>query len=487
MVRINFKLISRIFGILLLIESFFMLLSGGVALLYREHDLMAFIISTLATAATGGLLIFKSRTYENHIGKREGFFIVAFAWVLFSLFGMLPFLISGSIDSVTDSFFETMSGFTTTGATVLNNIDELPHGVLFWRSLMQWLGGMGIIVFTIAVLPMFSSGGLQLFNAEVPGLTHDKIRPRIQHTAKRLWAIYLLVTMICATCLWLGPMNMFDAICHAFTTVSTGGCSTKQASIAYWDSAYIEYVVSFFMFFSGTNFTLVYFLLTGKGDRFGKDEEFRWYVSIVLIFTLLFMAAFWFTGQATGLESTFRTSLFQVLTIITTTGFAGINSNYVAWGPIFWVLTLMIMGLGASAGSTSGGIKVIRIMVLLKNTVNELYRQIHPKAIVPVRINKHVLSFDLVSKVLAFIFVYILLSIISILLLVILGLDFSTAIGSVITCIGNVGPGLGETGPAGNFAIVPPLGKWFLSFLMLVGRLELFTVLVLFTPGFWKK
>lgn len=487
MKHFNFQLISRIFGILLLIESFFMLLSGGVALLYREHDLPAFLISTAITAGAGVLLIYQGRTFENHIGKREGFFIVAFAWILFSLFGMLPFILSGSIPSVTDSFFETMSGFTTTGASILSNIDSLPHGILFWRSLIQWLGGMGIIVFTLAVLPMFSSGGIQLFNAEVPGLTHDKIRPRIQHTAKRLWVIYFAVTMICAAFLWLGPMNLFDAICHSFTTLATGGYSTKQASIAYWDSAYIEYVLIFFMFIAGTNFTLVYFLLTGKGERFGKDEEFRWYLSIVVIFTLLTAGAFWFTNQASDPESTFRASLFHVTTIFTTTGFAGINANYVAWGPIFWVLTLIIMAMGASAGSTSGGIKVIRIMVLLKNTVNELYRQIHPKAIVPVRINRHVLSFDLVSKVLAFIFVYILLTIISILLLVTLGLDFNTAIGSALTCISNVGPGLGETGPAGNFAIVPPIGKWFLSFLMMVGRLELFTVLLLFTPGFWKK
>lgn len=487
MTHFNFRLINRIFGILLLIESFFMLLSGGVAILYKEPDLKAFLISTAITAGAGGILIYSGRSFENQIGKREGFFIVSFAWILFSLFGMLPFILSGSIPSVTDSFFETMSGFTTTGASILNNIDSLPHGILFWRSLIQWLGGMGIIVFTLAVLPMFSSGGLQLFNAEVPGLTHDKIRPRIQHTAKRLWIIYFAVTMICAGFLWLGPMNLFDAICHSFTTLATGGYSTRQASIAYWDSGYIEYVLIFFMFIAGTNFTLVYFLLTGKGDRFGKDEEFRWYLSITILFTVLFMAAFWFTHQVTDVEATFRASLFHVMTIFTTTGFAGINANYVAWGPIFWVLTLIIMAMGASAGSTSGGIKVIRIMVLLKNTVNELYRQVHPKAIVPVRINRHVISFDLVSKVLAFIFVYILLTIIGILMLVILGLDFDTAIGSALTCVSNVGPGLGTTGPAGNFAMVPDMGKWILSILMLIGRLELFTVLLLFTPGFWKK
>lgn len=485
--QLNFRLIGRIFGILLLIESIFMLLSGIVSILYKEHDMWAFLIATGITAGAGSFMAYKGKGFETQIGKREGFFIVAVSWVLFSLFGMLPFVISGAIPSITDAFFETMSGFTTTGASILLNIDELPHGILFWRSIIQWLGGMGIIVFTLALMPMFSSGGIQLFNAEVPGLTHDKIRPRIQHTAKRLWYSYFLITMICAGFLWLGPMNLFDAICHSFTTLATGGYSTHQASIAYWDSAYIEYVICFFMFIAGTNFTLVYFLLTGKGERFGKDEEFRWYLAIVGIFTLITMIAFWLTNQGWGFEATFRASLFQIITILTTTGYAGIHADYVVWGPIFWVITLMVMAMGACAGSTSGGIKIIRIMVLLKNTFNEMFRQVHPNAIVPVRINKHVISFDLVSKVLAFIFVYLMLTVLSIFFLTSLGVGFDTAIGSSLTCISNVGPGLGITGPAGSFAPLPGAAKWFLSFLMLVGRLELFTVLVLFTPGFWKK
>ncbi len=487
MKKLNFRLIGRIFGILLLIESIFMLLSGGFSLLYKEEDVWTFLLSAAIAAGAGGFLAYKGKDFDTQIGKREGFFIVAVSWVIFSLFGMLPFMISGAIPNAADAFFETMSGFTTTGASILLDIDSLSHGILFWRSIIQWLGGMGIIVFTLALMPMFSSGGIQLFNAEVPGLTHDKLRPRIQNTAKRLWVIYFAITMVCAGLLWLGPMNLFDAICHSFTAMATGGYSTHQASIAYWGSSYIEYVLCFFMFIAGTNFTLVYFLLTGKGDKFGKDEEFRWYLWIVGLFTVIFMIAFWMTGQATGLESTFRTSLFQTITILTTTGFAGINADYVVWGPIFWVITLIIMAMGACAGSTSGGIKIIRIMVLLKNTMNELFRQVHPNAIVPVRINRHVISFDLVSKVLAFIFVYLILTICSVFFLTSLGIGFDTAIGSSLTCISNVGPGLGITGPAGSFASLPGAAKWFLSFLMLVGRLELFTVLVIFTPGFWKK
>ena len=487
MLNFNYQLTSRIFGILLLIESAFILLSAAVAWFYRGPDTLSFIISTLITGCTGAGLLFAAKGYDRDMGKRESFFIVSFAWVLFSFFGMLPFILSGSIPSITDAFFETMSGFTTTGASTLNNIESLPHGILFWRSLIQWLGGMGIIVFTLAVLPMFSAGGLHLFTAEVPGLTHDKIRPRIEHTAKQLWYVYFIVTVICAILLWIGPMNFFDAVCHAFTTLATGGYSTKQSSIAWWGSAYIEYVISFFMLIAGTNFTLVYFLFIGKAKRIGKDEEFKWYMLIVLGFTILFSYFLYKEGITEGIEATFRSALFQVLTILTTTGYAGIEGNYVAWGPIFWVLTLIIMASGGSAGSTSGGIKVVRIMALLKNTMNEMYRQTHPKAIVPVRINKQVISFDLVSKVLAFIFVYILLCIVSIFFLVLTGLDFETAIGSALTSISNVGPGLGSTGPAGNFADLPAISKWFLSFLMLVGRLELFTVLVLFTPGFWKK
>ena len=339
MIQFNFKLILRILGILLLIESLFMLLSGVVSLIYAESDLFAFIISTAITATFGGFLFYKGRKFENNISKREGYFIVSISWIIFSFFGMLPFLISGAISSVSNAFFETMSGFTTTGASILTDIDSLPHGILFWRSLIQWLGGMGIIVFTLALMPMFSSGGIQLFNAEVPGLTHDKIRPRIQHTAKRLWYIYFIITMICALFLWVGPMSLFDAICHSFTTLATGGYSTKQASISYWDSAYLEYVIIFFMIIAGTNFTLVYFLLTGKGERFGKDEEFRWYMLVILVFVALFTGAFYYTSQNSTFEGTVRASLFHVVSILTTTGFAGIIADYVSWGPIFCVLT----------------------------------------------------------------------------------------------------------------------------------------------------
>jgi Trk-type K+ transport systems, membrane components len=487
MKQFNIKLILHVFGILLIIESAFMFISAAVSLFYLENDLLPLLISAFITASSGFILILKGKTHDTTIGKREGLFIVAVSWVLFSIFGMLPFLLSRTIPSVTDSFFETMSGFTTTGASVLNNIDTLPHGILFWRSLIQWLGGMGIIVFTLALMPMFSSGGIQLFNAEVPGLVHDKLRPRIQHTAKRLWIIYFSITAVCAFLLWLGPMNLFDAICHSFTTTATGGYSTHQDSIAYFDSAYIEYVIMLFMFISGINFSLVYFAIVGKGYKIFHDDEFKWYSITVIMFTTLTATALFMTSQGFGPEGTIRASLFHVITIITTTGFAGIHSDYVAWGPVFWIITLLLMISGACAGSTSGGMKIIRVIVLFKNTKNEIYRQVHSNAIVPVRINKHVISFDLVSKVMAFIMVYILVVVAGVLLLTSFGVDFETSIGSTVSCISNVGPGLGSTGPMGSFSGLPSAAKWTLSFIMLIGRLELFTVLVIFTHGFWKK
>ncbi len=487
MFKFNYKLISKIFGILLAIECVFMLLSSGVAIIYQGPDIKAFVISAIITAASASGLIYLGRESDGQMGKREGFLVVSLVWVLFSLFGMLPFLISGSIPTITDSFFETISGFTTTGASILNNIEELPHGILFWRSLIQWLGGMGIIVFTLAILPTFSSAGIDLFSAEVPGMTLDKIRPRIEQTAKKLWGAYLLITVVCAGFLWAGPMELYDAICHAFTTMATGGYSTKQSSIAYWNSAYIEYVLSFFMLIAGTNFTLIYFLLSGNISKIGKDEEFRWYIAIIIVFTFLFGYLLYDYGLTANFERSFRAALFQVSTIVTTTGYAGINANYVAWGPLFCVLTLFIMASGACAGSTSGGIKIVRLIVLLKNTLNDLYLQIHPKAIVPTRINRHVVSQTLVNKALAFVFIYAIIFMVSIFFLTLIGLDFTTSVGSAITCLSNVGPGLGLTGPAGNFSFIPDSGKWLLSFLMLVGRLEIFTVIILFTPSFWKK
>lgn len=482
----NWKFVWYIIGILLIIESAFLFISTLVSAIYMEHDFIPFIISTLFTLCCGGLLIWSCYDHDKDLHRREGFFIVSFSWIALSFFGMLPFILSKSIPSVTDAFFETMSGFTTTGASILNDIDSLPHGVLFWRSIIQWLGGMGVIVFTLALLPRLGvAGGVQLFNSEAPGLTHDKLSPRIDQTAKRLWGIYLVITIACAGFLCAGPMSFFDSICHAFTTMATGGFSTKQASIAYWGSAYIEYIITAFMFIAGTNFTLVYFFLKGKPKKMFKDEEFRFYITVITVCTLVITIGLLTSGIMSGVESTFRTSLFQVVSLLTTTGFA--TADFIPWGTFYWVLMLMIMLPGGSAGSTSGGMKLVRVLVLTKNTVNEFKRQVHPNAILPVRINKVVVPFELVTKVLAFMFIYLMIILVSSLILAGLGTGFEESVGSVITCISNVGPGLGETGPSGNFANLHPFAKWFLSFIMLVGRLELFTVLTILTPSFWRE
>lgn len=487
MAEFNVRFVSKILGLLLLIEAAFMFLSLLVALFYGGNDVMAFVYSTAITVFAGFALSYFGKDHSNELHRREGIFIVATSWFFFSLFGLLPFYLSNSIPSITDSFFETMSGFTTTGATILNNIEALPHGVLFWRSIIQWLGGMGIIVFTLALLPLISSsGGIYLFNFEAPGLTHDKLRPRIDQTAKRLWGMYLVITLVEVLLLWAGPMNLFDAICHSFTTMATGGYSTKQASIAYWDSAYIEYITALFMFIAGINFTNVYFISIGRIRKVVKDEEFRWYVGIVLLSTAMIFVGLLVNGvYGFDYEKAFRLALFQVISMMTTTGFA--TADYVMWGTFFSILMIILMLSGGSAGSTSGGIKVVRIIVMIKNSINEFFRNVHPRAIVPVRLNNHVLPFDLVFKVLAFMFIYSFIILFSVVVLTAFGTGFEESIGAVVTSISNVGPGLGTLGPAGNFSELNPFVKWYLAFIMMIGRLELFTVLTLFTPAFWRK
>jgi len=487
---INFKVIFRILGHLLVLEGVFLFLSFLVALLYQEADIQAFAISTGITFAVGISIAFFTRKFSKDFGKREGYIIVSLAWVVFSLFGTLPFLLSGAIPSFTDAFFETMSGFTTTGASILNNIEELPHGILFWRSVSQWIGGMGMIVMSLAILPMLGIGGMQLYAAEVPGPTPDKLHPRVRETAKRLWGIYILLTAVEVILLWIGEMNLFDAVCHSFTSMATGGYSTKQASIMFFQSPYTQYVITFFMFLAGVNFTLHYYVLKGRPISVWKNEEFRYYLGLVLTFTLLISTALAFQQDIWGggfqkLEQAFRDSLFQVVSIVTTTGY--VSADYLLWSPIALVLIFSLMFVGGSAGSTGGGMKVVRILLLFKNGALEFKRLMHPNAIIPVRLNHRAISPAIITNVLAFIVFYILIFVLGTIVMALLGFDLDSAMGSVIATLGNIGPGIGSVGPVENFANVPAFGKWFLSFLMLIGRLELFTVLILFSSAFWKK
>jgi trk system potassium uptake protein TrkH len=377
-----------------------------------------------------------------------------------------------------------MSGFTTTGSSILNDIESLSHGILFWRSLTQWLGGMGMIVLSLAILPIFGIGGMQLYIAEVPGPTPDKISPRIRQTAARLWVIYLVFTVAQVLLLWLGQMPLFDSICHSFTTMATGGFSTKQASIAHWPSPYIQYVIILFMFIAGTNFTLSYFAIRGKFSHLIKDEEFRFYGLIVLFFAIVITAGLLISSE-TGVEKAFREALFQVVSIITTTGFA--TTDYLLWKPILIALIFAAFFIGGSAGSTGGGIKIMRIVLLLKNGYYELKRMLHPNAVIPLKFNNHSVDSKIVTNVLAFFVIYFMIFGVSTIIFMLFEPDMETSMGAVATSLGNIGPGLGSVGPAETFAHIHPAGKWFLSFLMLLGRLELFTILVLFSPSFWKQ
>lgn len=481
---INFKTIIRIIGILLLLETVMFLVCSSVSFYYRESDMLDFWKAGGITAGIGLLLAALGKGGERQLTRRDGYVLVSFAWVAFSLFGMLPFYIGGYIPDIADAFFETMSGFSSTGATILDDIESLPHGILFWRSMTQWIGGLGIIMFTIAVLPIFGVSGLQVFAAEASGPTHDKVHPRIGITAKWIWSIYTGITTLLVCLLMLGGMDWFDSICHAFATTGTGGFSTKQASVAYYNSPYIEYVISIFMFISGINFTLVLLFVNRKFKKFIGNAELKFYFGSVVLFTAVIAIVLYYTSPM-GMEESFRKSLFQVISLQTSTGFA--TDDYMQWTPVLWGLLTIIMLMGACAGSTTGGLKCIRMVILTKVSRNEFKHILHPNAILPVRINKQVISPSIVSTVLAFCFIYISIIVIGTLLMMAMGVGVEESMGCVISSIGNMGPGLGETGPAYSWNALPDAAKWLLSFLMLLGRLELFTVLLLFTPDFWKR
>lgn len=486
--EINFKLVARVIGNLLLVESvalFFVLL---ISLLYSETDGKYFVYSALISLFLALSLLLVGRNAPSRLGKREGALIVTLTWVLFSLIGALPFWMSGSIPSYTDAFFETISGFTTTGASILNNIEELSHGMLFWRALTHWLGGLGIVVISMAILPMLGISGAQLFVAETTGPTKDKFSPKINDTARILFIVYIVLTLAETVFLLFGGMSLFDAVTHSFATIATGGFSTKQASIAYWESSpYIQYVLAIFMLLAGVNFAMYFFGYTKKFFKIAENEELRYYLYIVLGASLIIMISLLdFNDSITfvSVEKAWRDAFFTISSLMTTTGFSTVD--YMTWKPVTWVVIVVIMLMGASAGSTSGGIKVVRIIIAVKAVFYEFKRMIHPSAIIPVKYNKHVLSENVISRVFTFILLYFIIVILGIFILMISGMGVGESIGGMITCISCVGPGFGTVGPTGNYAQIPEFSKWFLSFIMLLGRLELYTVLMIFTPAFWR-
>jgi trk system potassium uptake protein TrkH len=482
--EINIKIILKILGFLLIVEGIFMLTSLPFSLYYREGQHIAILLSSLITSGTGlGIYLLMGRREKNTVNKREGFVIVTMTWVMISFFGTLPYLFSGTIPSFTNAFFETISGFTTTGASILTDIEAMPRSILFWRSMTHWIGGMGIIVLTVAILPFLGIGGMQLYSAEMPGVTKDKLHPRITETAKRLWGIYILFTLIETALLMFGGMDLFDGLCHSFGTMATGGFSTRNSSIAEF-SPYIQYVIILFMFMAGTNFTLHYLLLQGKVKGMFKYDEFKTYLFTILGFSFI-LGILLVTQAGFGTEKGIRDALFQVVSITTTTGY--VTSDYLVWPGYTWFLIFLLMFVGGMAGSTGGGIKVTRHVLMFKNARQELKRTIHPQAIIPVRLNKQAVSQEIIFKVMAFFQIYVLTLVAGAVVMVFLGLDFQTAIGASVATVGNIGPGLGGVGPVENYAFIPSFGKWVLSFLMLLGRLELFTVLILLSPSFWRR
>ena len=484
MKAIDIKLVVRIMSFLLLIESFFMLISAGVGYYYQEPS-MKYLILASATASILGLVgIVSTPKINRNMHKREGFLVVSLIWVVFSVFGMLPAYWSCEIPNITDAFFETMSGFSTTGATIIQDVDNYPHGLMVWRCLQQWLGGMGIVVLSLAILPLITEGSMSLFSAEATGPTKEKIHSKISFTAKIFWSTYIGLTALNALFLWLGGMEVFDAICHALTTLSTGGFSTKGAGLGYWGSPNLEYITIVFMFLGGTNFTLFFYLFKGKFKKIFSNEELKYYILIILVFSLLIFGSLMLHHIEYSLENAVRDSLFYVVSMITTTG--QITTNFMMWPPFVFTLLWIVMLLGASSGSTSGGIKVARIVLLVKNSYYEFKRQIHPNAVIPVRYNDQIVQTQIINNVLAFVVVYMIVVLISTVLFTATGLNFEDAFGASASALGNVGPSIGTIG-TGNFSHFTPAAKWLMSFLMLVGRLELFTVLILLTPSFWKK
>ncbi|WP_396601890.1 TrkH family potassium uptake protein [Algibacter sp. R77976] len=495
--KLNYKIIVHFFGLLLLFNGGFMLISAFISFIYKDGVTLSLVSSGVLVLVLGAVFMLSSMKHKKEMNKREGYIVVALGWVIMTLSGALPYILTGAIPNFTNAFFETMSGYTTTGASILNDIEAMPEGILFWRSLTHWIGGMGIIVLAVAILPLLGIGGMELFAAEAPGPSADKLHPRITDTAKRLWLIYFGYTAAETILLQVAGMSFFDAINHAMCTLSTGGFSTKNASVAYWNGQpIIQYIIILFMFLAGTNFVLSYFAFKGKVQKIIDDDEFKLYFKFIVVFTAISALIIYFRADVSSSsinhpmvwgegESAFRHALFQVLSVITTTGF--VTADYTLWTPFLVVFFFGLMFLGGSAGSTAGGVKVVRQLILIKNGFLEFKRTLHPNAILPVRYNKKAISGDIVFNILAFFILYMLSFVIGALGFSIMGIEFESAIGLAASTLGNVGPALGDFGPVNNYSALPSLAQWWASFLMLIGRLELFTVLILFTPFFWRN
>ncbi len=494
----NWRLVFKTMGILTTLEALFLLIPTFAAWWYHEADLGAWLISSIITWMSSWWMLLAGRRAEKRVGEREGYVIVATVWIVYSLFGMLPFWLSGALPELVNAWFETMAGFTTTGATVIRDVTAMTHSILLWRALMQWIGGMGIIVLSVAILPMFGLGGMQLYSAEVTGVSYEKLSPRIADTAKHMWLTYIALTIIQIALLNLEGMTIFDSICHSLSTISTGGFSTRNDSMIS-DNAAIQWTTAVFMFLSGLNFTQLIYLFRGKGQRLFRDEETRWYTCAIAVATLLLSTGLFIhygiehdVSKLVEMENFFATTeralrkgFFMVCSAMTSTGFAA--SDYMTWPPLLWVFVFFMMFTGASSGSTAGGIKWVRIAIFAKSAFAELKRRIHPNAVIPVRFNGQTLREQTTSNVMAFMFFYIVIIVLAVLVFCASGVAFDEAIGTAVSAIGNVGVSIGQFGPSGTYADYPVVAKWTATLVMLIGRLEIFTVLLLFSRALWKK
>ena len=483
---IHLKNIFRIIGSLLLLLAGIFFLFGIASPFLEGNDLFGFLASALTTTFVGLWCRIIGKGCKAEFSRRDSYITITACWVAFGLFGSLPYWLGGHIPSFTDAFFESMSGFTTTGASILDNIEAQPHALLLWRSLTQWLGGLGIVFFTVAILPMFGVDKMQLFAAEATGVSQRKVHSRVAVGSRWIFSIYMLLTVSCALSLKVCGMSWFDAVNHALTTIATSGFSTRQGSIGAFDSAQIEYVITLFMFLSGINYTLLFLLLfKGKVRELYLNTEFRVYLFTVLAFTLVITLGLLAQGNGIGVEKALRVSLFQVVSLQTTTGFA--TDNYMLWPPYLWMLLSFIMFFGACGGSSTGAMKCGRVAILAKSIQGEFRRILHPNAVIPVRMDGNPISQSTRATVLTFTCLYFLLIFLGWFVFMVLGLDFVEGYSISVSCVGNIGPALGTLGPAYSWSALPDAAKWLSTLLMLIGRLELFTILLMFTTSFWEK
>ena len=478
----NWRLVFKTMGVLTTLEAIFMLVPTVTAWWYNEADLGAWIVTSAITWVSSWWMLGLGRHAEKRVGEREGYVIVATVWIVYSLFGMLPFWMSGALPDITDAWYETMAGFTTTGSTLFTDVAAQPHSILLWRALMQWIGGMGIIVLSVAILPMFGLGGMQLYSAEVTGVSYEKLSPRIADTAKHMWLTYIGLTVAEGVLLWLFGMGRFDAVCHAMSTISTGGFATHNDSVIAYSPA-IQWTILVFMLLSGINFTQLIYLVRGKPMRLLQDEETHWYVGACIAAGVLLAAGL--LVHTNGMLSSIRIGLFTSISTITSTGF--VAADYMIWPPVLWVIVFFLMFTGGASGSTSGGMKWVRIAIFAKSALAEIKRRIHPNAVIPVRFNGHTLREQTTSNVVAFMFFYVVIIGLATLWFCGCGIGFDESLGIAVSMIGNVGVSIGQWGSSGCYAALPAAAKWVATFVMLIGRLEIFTVLLLFSRSLWKK